>query len=79
MKKVMIQFQESRKPHTWKNGFQGKVLYADRQIILVRACGSHSTFFANGDMRGVGYKSTHPHAKDIPAKHGRWRIHPDSL
>lgn len=77
--RVTIQVQETRKPYNWKTVFPGRVLYADRQIILVRACGSHSSFQPNGEMRGVGYLRTHPHAKNVPERHGRWRIHPDSL
>lgn len=77
--RVTIQYQETRKPHAWKDAFPGEVLYADSQIILVRACGSHSSFHANGQMRGVGYNPKHPHAKNIPARHGRWRIEPTEV
>lgn len=77
--RVTIQYQETRKPHAWKNAFVALVLYADREIILVRGCGSYSSFHANGDMRGVGYNPKHPHAKGIPARRRRWRIQPSGL
>lgn len=77
--RVTVQYQETRKPYHWRNAFTARVLFADSQIILVRGCGSHSSFHSNGHFRSAGYNPNHPAAKNIPKRHGKWRLHPGSL
>lgn len=77
--RVTIQYRETRKPYNWKNAFPARVKYADRELTLVKGCGSHSSFYTNGEMRGLGYKPSHPHAKNLPKRPGRWRLHPASV
>jgi len=77
--RVTIQYQEVRNPHRWKNAFTARVLFADRQIVLVRGAGSHSTFDPNGPFKSAGWRREHPAAKSIPKRHGTWRLHPKSV
>lgn len=77
--RVTIQVQLARKPYAWQNVFPARVLFANRDLIVVKGCGSHSFFYGTGDMRMSSYNPQHPHAKSVPDRHGRWRIHPDSL
>jgi len=77
--RVTIQVQETRKPYDWKSVFPARVLFASRELIVVKGCGSHSFFYGTGQMRMAGYRPAHPHAKNVPDRHGSWRIHPDSV
>ena len=64
---------------TWVSVGRFPVLYHDKSVILVRQFGSHSLYHADGTMSMAGYHRDHPGAHRIPARHGTWRIHPDSI
>lgn len=77
--RVTVQVEIPRKPYNWVNVFPGRVIYADRELIVIKACGSHSFFDGHGFMKMAGFNRNHPHAKNVPERHGRWRILPSSV
>jgi hypothetical protein len=76
---ITVQYQEPRKPHRWIDAFTARVLYADRKIVLVRGCGSHSTFRTDGTMKHVGWHPDRAEASHIPTRTGTWRLRPHSV
>lgn len=63
----------------WVSVGRAKVLYHDREIVLLRAFGSESLFQPSGHASLTSFNRKHPASKNIPEPHGRWRIHPDSV
>lgn len=77
--KVTIQVQASRKPYGWSNVFPGTVTFADRKLIVVQQCGATSFYHADGSGNLTGFRRNHPHAKNVPNRYGRFRVHPASV
>ncbi len=64
---------------TWASLGSWPVLYAGREGILVRQFGSLSIYHSDGSMSMAGFNRDHPAAKRVPAKHGSWRLEPESV
>lgn len=77
--RVTIQYREAKQPYAWKTCFEGRALYHDDKIILVRGAGSHSIFTGNGYYRSVGFNPKHPAYLARPRRTKGYRVHPKSL
>jgi hypothetical protein len=56
----------------------GRVLYHDRDLILVRAFGSTSTFYPHGQARSGSHKTTHPKHELLESAFW-WQLTPASV
>lgn len=78
--RVTIQYAEKRRPYKHKTAFTGRVLYADRNRILLISGGVHNLFHtSDGRSDGIGWKFDHPEAKRLPRRPGPFFLHPKSL
>lgn len=77
--KVTIQVQETRQPYGWLNTFPARVLFANKDLIVVKGCGTHSFYHGDGTVLMGSFNHEHPHAKLVPERYGKWRIHPASM
>lgn len=64
----------------WFNVGRWPVLYADREVVIVKQFGSVSVYSRqSGDYSSAGFMAEHPAANRIPERHGRWRLEESSL